>query len=232
MTEVGSASWAEQLYREFGIRPISGGSGEGAGGTGGAGGAGGEGAGAGAVGAGGAGGESGSGAGEGEGDEATALKTALQAERNRAKDFEKQLKATSKRLAELENAGKPETERQAAEAEAAKQALGEVTTKLRTANGKAAVMAAAATAGASDAGLVYDMLAGRIEYSDEHEATNTAALVADAKRRAPQLFGGAAGGGGNSDAGAGAGRGERGGGGAGGDDDMNRRLRRATGRRG
>lgn len=113
---------------------------------------------------------------------------ALKAERDARKKAERDLKALNTRLAELENAGKSEDEKRAQALKAAEERATAAESRYRTAIGRAAVTDAASKAGAISTKAVYALIRDDIDFDDDGEPTNIAALIAAAKKDEPQLF--------------------------------------------
>lgn len=125
---------------------------------------------------------------EGEADETTNLRSALQKEREARKAAEKERKDLMKRLTDLEQAGKPEAERIAAERDALRQELDATRQQMRLTRGKAAALAAASEANAVTPGVIYRAIAADLEFDESGEPTNVGDLIAALKREAPVLF--------------------------------------------
>lgn len=121
-------------------------------------------------------------------DETASLKGALQKERDARKAAEKERKELLKRLSDLEQAGKPEADRIAAERDALKAELDEARSRERLTRGKAAVLQAASEANAVTPGVIYRAIVGDLEFDDSGEPTNVGALVASLRKEAPMLF--------------------------------------------
>jgi hypothetical protein len=144
---------------------------------------------------------------------------ALKAERDARKKAERDLKALNTRLAELENAGKSESEQIAARLKAAEERATAAELRLRATAGQAVTAELASKHGAISTRAVYALIRDDIDYDDDGEPTNIADLIGKAKKDEPQLFRAAAG------SGDGGKRGpitEP--------DDMNARIRRMAGR--
>lgn len=118
----------------------------------------------------------------------SALQSALRKERDARKAADKERKQLLARLSELETAGKPEAERIAAERDALKAELDSVRGRERQARAKASVLGAATEAGAVNAGVIYRAIVTDIEFDDDGEPANVAALIAGLKKEAPVLF--------------------------------------------
>lgn len=116
------------------------------------------------------------------------LKTALQKERDARKAAEKREKDLSKRLSDLENAGRSESDKVAAERDAAQARADRLAATVRTANGREATRSAAKDAGAPDPDLVYRLIKADIDFDDDDEPTNIDRLLLDAKKEFPDLF--------------------------------------------
>lgn len=121
-------------------------------------------------------------------DDLTGLKTALQAERDAHKAEAKRAKDLEKRLADLENSGKSESEKLAARLEALEKDNQSKAAAIRERDARDAVRDAAKKAGAGDPDIVYRFLRADLEYDDDGSVTNLAAVIKDAKEIAPQLF--------------------------------------------
>lgn len=121
-------------------------------------------------------------------DETASLKGALQKERDARKAAEKERKELAKRIADLEQAGKPEAERLQAERDALKAELDEARGRERLTRGKAAVLSAASEANAVTPGVIYRAIVGDLEFDESGEPTNVGALIAGLRKEAPMLF--------------------------------------------
>lgn len=118
---------------------------------------------------------------------------ALKAERDARKKAERELKSLSARLAEIENAGKSESEKIAERLKAAEERATAAELRLRAANGQRAVTDAASKHGAISTKAVYALIRDDIEYDDDGEPQNIDALISAARKDEPQLFRAAAG---------------------------------------
>jgi hypothetical protein len=155
---------------------------------------------------GGAGGSGSDGAGNGDDDggkdDAAALKRTLDKVRQEKKDAESARKAAEKSLREmqerldaLEGKDKSEAERLATERDRLKADLDAARGEVETVNGRLrrqaidlALTNAATKAGARYPDLLVGQLADRAEVDDELNVANADALVADARKRYPDLF--------------------------------------------
>lgn len=118
----------------------------------------------------------------------SALQSALRKERDARRAADKERKQLLARLSELESAGKPETERIAAERDALRSELDAVRSRERQARAKASVLGAATEAGAVNAGVIYRAIVSDIDFDEDGEPTNIPALIAGLKKEAPVLF--------------------------------------------
>jgi hypothetical protein len=116
------------------------------------------------------------------------LKSALDKERTAARDASKALKDAQKRLAEYENKDKTDTERLTAERDALKTQAETALQKLQLANARSAVTEAATKANAISPRAVFSMIREDLEFDDDGEPTNVAALLKQAQADEPQLF--------------------------------------------
>jgi len=130
---------------------------------------------------------------DGKDDAAAGLKSALDKERSRAKTAERDLKAAQKRLDELDNASKSETEKVAAALKAAEDRASTAETRLRDANARSAVTEAAGKANAISTRAVYALIRSDLDFNDDGEPTNVSELIAQARKDEPSLFRAAAG---------------------------------------
>lgn len=123
-----------------------------------------------------------------EADDYAELKSALAKERESAKAATKQLKAAEKRLQDLENAGKPEVERLAAERDEYKAKLDELTGMVRESTARDAVFEQAQKMGATNPQAVWRIVRNDLTFDDDGGPTNLAAVMKEAKELAPALF--------------------------------------------
>lgn len=121
-------------------------------------------------------------------EDVSALKSALEKERLARKERDRELKETAKRLADLENAGKSDVEKLAAERDAWQQRYEAVATKAREATGREQIVAQATKAGAPNPELVYRLVRAELAYDDDGELTNAAEAIASARQQFPELF--------------------------------------------
>ncbi len=127
--------------------------------------------------------------GDGDGaDETASLRSALQKERDARKAADRERKALAQRLGELEQAGKPEAERLAAERDALRAELDATRQQMRSTRGKAAVLSAATEANAVTPGVIYRAIVGDLQFDDDGEPTNVPQLLAELRKEAPALF--------------------------------------------
>lgn len=129
----------------------------------------------------------------GDDEDTTGLKNALKAERTKAKNADRDLKAIRSELDALKNAGKSEEERRDADLKAAQTRAAAAEQRLQTANARVAVTDAATKANAVSVNAVFALVRDQIEY-DDGEPINVPALIAQAKRDEPTLFKASAGG--------------------------------------
>lgn len=134
-----------------------------------------------------------------EADDYAELKAALAKEREAAKSAKSEMKKLAGRLAEMENAGKPDLERVTAERDQLRTEYDALHATVREAAGREAVRSKARALGAPDPDLVYRLVRADLEY-DGSEPSNVDDLVKAAKVDVPQLFRAVPGG---ADAGAG-----------------------------
>jgi hypothetical protein len=113
---------------------------------------------------------------------------ALKAERDARRKAERELKALNTRLAELENAGKSEDEKQSAALKAAEDRATALEARIRDTNARSAVTDAATKANAVSTKAVYALIRDDIEFDDDGEPTNIADLIKAAKADEPSLF--------------------------------------------
>ncbi len=118
----------------------------------------------------------------------TQLKAVVEKERAAAKKATADAKAVRDELAKLQNAGKSDAERLAAERDALAAKVEALAVKARSANGREAVRSAAKAAGAHDQDLIYRLAKSDIEYDDDDEPTNVTELIDTLKRAHPDLF--------------------------------------------
>ena len=129
----------------------------------------------------------------GENDELAGLKSALDKERKAARDAAKQIKTLQAKLDEIENAGKPESEKLSRERDAATQRAEAAEQRLRDANARVAVTEAATKANAISVRAVLKLIEDDLDFNDDGEPTNVDALITQARKDEPQLFRAAAG---------------------------------------
>jgi hypothetical protein len=133
------------------------------------------------------GGEGGEGAGDGdgggdEGSQDDAAAKALKAERKRAEDAEKRLKA-------IEDRDKSELQKATERAEKAERDAAEASARARDLTAKDLVQAAATEAGGKRPGAIYELVKGKLDFNDKGEITNVKDVIAQAKKDVPELFG-------------------------------------------
>jgi len=126
---------------------------------------------------------------EEQGESTEALRAALKAERDARRKYEREFKATSSRLQEIENAGKSDLEKLIAERDAAIARANEQEARLRGIATEQAVRDAAEKAGATNGRLVWRLIRDDLELDDAGQPVNLAAAIEAAKSDAPQLFG-------------------------------------------
>lgn len=126
--------------------------------------------------------------GKDDADATAGLKSALDKERTRARQAEKDLKAAQTRLSQIEDKDKSDVERLTGERDAAAKRAEEADIKLRNANARVAVTEAATNAKAISAAAVYALIRPDLEFDDDGEPTNVAALLAQVQRKEPLLF--------------------------------------------
>lgn len=123
----------------------------------------------------------------------TAALDDLKKVRSEAASLRKRLKDAEAKLADLENAGKSESDQIAAKLTAAEERATAAESRYRVAVGRAAVTDAATKAGAISPKAVYALIRDDIDFDDDGEPTNIGDLIAQAKKDEPQLFRAAAG---------------------------------------
>ena len=133
--------------------------------------------------------------GEGEGDEGadelSGLKSALEKERKAARDATRQLRDIQKKLDDIENAGKPESEKLVRERDDAIQRAEAAEQRIRSANARTAVYEAVGTAASPRA--VFALIKDDLEFDEDDQPTNVDELIAREKKADPGLFRAAAG---------------------------------------
>ncbi len=157
------------------------------------------------------------------GEDLEGLKSALRKEREDRKALEKQHADAAKRLKEIEDKDKSETEKLTARVAELEKELGEANGKVESVTIGTAITEAAQAAGAIRPDVVAKLIdRSEVKRDDDGKPTNLKDLLAAATKSYPELFqahgGRGSANGGNT-------------GGAGDDDDMNARIRRAAGRR-
>lgn len=145
------------------------------------------------------------GAGSDGNDAAAGLKSALDKERARAKQAEKDLRSANARLSEIESKDKGDVERLTGERDTAATRAETAESKLREATASVAVFDAATKANARDARAMYRIVRDDLEFDDDGP-TNVDAVITQAKKDFPTLFQAA---GGSGDGGAGTTKTER-----------------------
>lgn len=121
-------------------------------------------------------------------EDVSALKSALDKERLARKERDRELREATKRLADLENAGKSDVEKLAAERDAWQKRYEAVAAKAREAVGREQVQAAAAKGGAPNPELVFRLVRAELTYDDDGELTNLAEVLTSARQQFPELF--------------------------------------------
>ena len=121
-------------------------------------------------------------------DDVAGLKNALKAERTKAKNADRDLKAIRTELETIKNAGKSEEERRDADLKTAQTRAEAAEQRLQTANARVAVTDAATKANAVSVNAVFALVRDQIDYDDDGQPTNIPALIAEAKRDEPTLF--------------------------------------------
>lgn len=116
------------------------------------------------------------------------LKTALNSERDARKAADKLAKDLQKRLTDIENSGKSESDKLAARLEALEKDYQAKTKALAERDARDAVKDAAKKAGAPDTDLVYRVLKSDLDYDEDGEVTNLKDLIDDLKQTTPHLF--------------------------------------------
>jgi hypothetical protein len=119
------------------------------------------------------------------------LKSALDKERKAARDAAKQVKALQAKLDEIENAGKPESEKLSRERDAAIQRAEAAEQRIRTANARTAVYEAVGSLASPRA--VFALIKDDLDFDDDDMPTNVTDLIAREKKADPTLFRAAAG---------------------------------------
>lgn len=123
----------------------------------------------------------------GDDEDTTGLRNALKAERTKAKNADRDLKAMRAELDALKNAGKSDEERRDADLKSAQTRADAAEQRLQTANARVAVTDAATKANAVSVNAIFALVRDQIEY-DDGEPVNVPALIAEAKRDEPSLF--------------------------------------------
>ena len=121
-------------------------------------------------------------------DDVAGLKNALKAERTKAKNADRDLKAIRTELDTIKNAGKSEEERRDADLKTAQTRADAAEQRLQTANARVAVTDAATKANATSIKAVFALVRDDLEFDDEGEPTNVAELIATARKDEPTLF--------------------------------------------
>ncbi len=121
-------------------------------------------------------------------DDVAGLRNALKAERTKAKNADRDLKAIRTELETIKNAGKSDEERRDADLKTAQARADAAEQRLQTANARVAVTDAATKANATSINAVFALVRDDLEFDDEGEPTNVAELIAKAKRDEPTLF--------------------------------------------
>lgn len=127
-------------------------------------------------------------ANEGDKDDTAGLKSALDKERTDRKTAQKELRDALKRLADLENAGKPEAEQAEKRVKDAEDKAARLEALVREKAGKAAVASAATKANAIDADAIHALVASKLEFDDDGEPTNVDDVIEAARTDHPKLF--------------------------------------------
>lgn len=127
--------------------------------------------------------------GETDGDDDVAgLRNALKAERTKAKNADRDLKAIRAELDTIKNAGKSDEERRDADLKTAQTRADAAEQRLQTANARVAVTDAATKANATSIKAVFALVRDDLEFDDAGEPTNVAELIAQARKDEPTLF--------------------------------------------
>lgn len=113
--------------------------------------------------------------------------------RSEANSLRQRLRAAEAKAQAAEDAGKSDEEKRAHALKAAEERAADLERKLRATNARVAVTEAAAKANAISGRAVYALIREDLDYDDDGEPTNVAALIAQAKRSDPELFRAAAG---------------------------------------
>lgn len=130
---------------------------------------------------------------DGSDDDLEGLKNALKAERTRAKNADRDVKALRTELETIKNAGKTDEEKREADLKDAQTRADAAETRLKTANARVAVTDAATKTNAISVNAVFALIRDGLEYDDDGEPTNVDDLIAKARKDEPQLFRAAAG---------------------------------------
>ncbi len=121
-------------------------------------------------------------------DDVAGLKNALKAERTKAKNADRDLKATRAELETIKNAGKSDEERRDADLKTAQARADAAEQRLQTANARVAVTDAATKANAVSVNAVFALVRDQIDYDDEGQPMNIPELIAQARKDEPTLF--------------------------------------------
>ncbi len=116
------------------------------------------------------------------------LKSALEKERERAKNAERDLRKLQARIDELDNRDKTDVERLTKERDTLAETLKEREAALKERTGRAVVMEAARDANAVSGRALWALIRDELEYDDDGEPTNVDKLIAGAKRDEPSMF--------------------------------------------
>lgn len=127
-------------------------------------------------------------------DDVAGLKNALKAERTKARNADRDLKAIRTELDTIKNAGKSDEERRDADLKTAQARADAAEQRLQTANARVAVTDAATKANAVSINAVFALVRDDLEFDDAGEPTNVAELIAQARKDEPTLFRAASGG--------------------------------------
>lgn len=121
-----------------------------------------------------------------DGEELSGLKTALEKERADRKAAQRDIRALKKQIADLEKSGNGEGDEKSLD-DAIKRAE-DAETRLREANARMAITAAATKAGASNVEVVLTYVMSKAELDDDGNPLDVDDLIEDVKKEVPQLF--------------------------------------------
>lgn len=136
----------------------------------------------------------------GDGDKDSPAAKALAAERKARKAAEKLAKDLQRKVDDAASKDQSDLDRTKGDLTKAQQALEEKEAKLRETVAKSALISEATKANALRPDAVYKLVKDDADFDDDGEITNAAALIQQARKDAPELFGRQQGGSGNGGA--------------------------------